>query len=220
MMLKGRAIGLLLGILGQLELTTIAGKTARDWVLLGFSSYVGIHLILYRPVAIFQASRRIFSTLAVWLFGGQVTSTEQASGGGGKSKASKGHKPTAGPEGSTLMAFSPYVIPLYTVLACVGAWLLTRWVDRMWLDVPVSLLVGITIALHWLMTADELQQQRDRWHIETYLLAVGLVFVLTLLVAGACLPWAFPEFSFLRALSDGFSGTQAIYTTMVQQLFF
>ena len=76
------------------------------------------------------------------------------------------------------------------------------------------------MAFHWLMTADDLQQQRDRWHMETYLLAIGLVFVVTLLIGGACLPWAVPEFSFLRALADGLAYAQTLYWTLVQRLFF
>src|SRR3989338_4160296 len=74
-------IGLLLGILDQLELASGSGQTFRRWIGWGFVTYVGIHLLLYRPVGVFRASHRIFSTLAVWLFGGQVASVE---GGAGK----------------------------------------------------------------------------------------------------------------------------------------
>ena len=212
------AIGLLLGILEQLELISLSGDTFRRWVRWGFLTYVGIHVLLYRPVALFHASHRIFAALAVWLFGGQVSSVEGAAGG--KGKGSKGAKGDAGAQGSTLVAFSPYDIPIYTVLVCVAGWLLGRWWDRAFLDGPVSFLIGVTIAFHWLMTADDLQQQRQRWHLETYLLALGLVFVLTLLIGALCLPLAVPEFSFVRALSGGLSRTQAIYTTVIQRLFF
>ena len=209
------AIGLLLGILTQLEMMSLSGRTFRDWIAWGFMTYVGVHILLYRPVPWFRASHRLFSSLAVWLFGGQVASVEQA---GGKRKG-KGAKGESSAQGSTLVAFSPYVIPLYTVLACAVGWLLTRWWDRTLLDGPVSFLIGVSIAFHWLMTADDLQQQRARWHLETYLLAIGLVFALTLLIGAACLPWAIPEFSFVRALADGLAKTQAIYTTVIQRLF-
>jgi hypothetical protein len=209
-------LGLLLGILDQLDLTSVAGGTFREWVAWGFATYVGIHVLLYRPAALFQASRRVFSVLAVWLFGGQVTTVE--AGGGGK--GSKGGKGEAAAQGSTLVAFSPYVIPLPSILVAATGWVLQHWMARVFLDGPVSFLLGLTIAFHWLMTADELQQQRSRWHVETYLLAIGLVFVLTLLIGGACLPWAIPEFSFLRALADGLAYAQQTYTTIIQRLFF
>jgi len=217
-------VGLLFGTLEQLAVETGTGGTFRAWIGRGFFTYVGVHLLLYRPVALFRVSRQLFSWLAVWLFGGQVTSMEHAGAAKGKGpakgdKGDKGNKGEALGQGSPLVAFSPYVIPLYTVLVCALGWLLTHWIDRSFLDAPVSFMIGVTIAFHWVMTADELQQQRSRWHLETYFLAIGLVFVVTLLLGAACLPWAVPDFSFVRVLSDGFSRAQAIYTTIVQRLF-
>lgn len=207
-------LGLLQGILAQLEVVTLSGGTFRDWLGWGFVTYVGIHLLLVRPVSLFRASHRLFSTLAVWLFGGQVSSVGE---GGGKGKG--GAKSEQAAQGSTLVAFSPYVVPLYAVLMCAAGWLLGRWIERSWLDGPVSFLIGVLMAFHWLMTADDLQQQRSRWHFETYLLALGLVFVLTLLIAAACLPWAVPEFSFVQALADGLANAQALYATNLRRLF-
>ncbi|MBI3010917.1 MAG: hypothetical protein HYY58_00270, partial [Candidatus Omnitrophica bacterium] len=61
---------------------------------------------------------------------------------------------------------------MYTVLVCAAAWGFGRWLDRAFVDGPSSFLVGMTMAFQWLMTADELQQQRGRWHLETYLLSI------------------------------------------------
>ena len=54
---------------------------------------------------------------------------------------------------------------------------------------------------------------------QRYLLALGLVFILTLLIASACLPLVIPDFSFVHALGTGLEQTQAIYTMLVQHLF-
>ncbi len=218
------AAGLLLGILQQLDRVSVGRMTARALIDRGFLTYVGLHLLLYRPVPLFRASHRMFSVLAIWLFGGQVSTVGDAGSGGERGGKERGKKGGGGEhqsaQGSTLVAFSPYVIPLYTVLVCALGWILTRWWDPAWVEQPISVLIGVTIAFHWIMTADELQQQRKRWHVETYLLALGLVFVLTLLVAAACLPWALPDFSFVQALSDGLASTQAILTAIIQHLFF
>jgi len=203
-------VGMLAGMLERLELISLSGATYREWVVWGFTTYVGFHVLIYQPAPLFQASHRVFATLAAWLFGGQVSSVE----GGKKPKGD------AGSQGSTLVAFSPYVVPVYTVLVCAFGWLAGQWADRKFVDGPISFLVGVTMAFHWLMTADDLQQQRSRWHIETYLLAIGLVFLLTLLLGGMCLSWAFPEFSFVHALSDGLTQAKAIYRTVVLELFF
>ena len=214
------AVGLLQGVTQQLDLMSASrGVTFLNWIRGGFVTYLWVHLLLYRPAPLFQVSHRLFSTIAVWLFGGQVASVEGAGGKGKGPKGGKGAKADASAQGSTLVAFSPYVIPLSTVLVCVAGWVSGRWFDRALVDGPVSWFIGATIAFHWLMTADHLQQQRAQWHLETYFLAVGLVFILTLVIGSACLPWAIPEFSFVRALSDGFTHTQAVYTAIIQRLF-
>ena len=212
-------VALLGGILAQLGLISASGGTVRQWIEWGAMTYLGVHVLLYRPVPLFHTSHRLFSTLAVWLFGGHVASVEQA--GGGKGKGTKETKGKGGPaaQGSTLVAFSPYVIPLSAMLVSAAGWGLGRWLDHAMLDGPAAFLIGMAMAFHWLMTADDLQQQRTRWHLETYLLAIGLVFVVTLLIGSACLPWTVPEFSFLQALGEAFRRTQAIYATLIQQLF-
>jgi hypothetical protein len=209
-------VGMLTGMLERLELISLSGGTYREWVTWGFMTYVGFHVLIYQPAPVFQASHRVFATVAAWLFGGQVASVDD---GGGRGKGGKGPKGAAG-QGSTLVAFSPYVIPVYTVLTCLLGWAAGQWADRKFTDGPLSFLIGVTMAFHWLMTANDLQQQRARWHIETYLLAIGLVFLLTLLLGGMCLPWAFPEFSFVRAIGDGLGHTQSIYRAVALELFF
>ena len=214
------AIGLLQSLLEQLERVSLSGGTFRQWVGWGFMTYVGVHVLLFRPSGLFRISHRVFSSLAIWLFGGQVATVEEPKGGkaAGKGAAKSGPSDPAS-QGSTLVAFSPYVVPVYPILVCAVGWLLARWWDRMFLDGPVAFAVGVTMAFHWLMTADDLQQQRRRWHLETYLLALSLVFVLTLLLGAACLPWAVPELSFVDTLGVGFSRTHTIYRTIIQRLF-
>ena len=215
-------VGLLQSFLEALEIRTSSERTYRELVTWGFVTYVGMHVLLYRPTGLFRISHRLFSALAVWLFGGQVASVEAKrprTGKRGKSEEGGGGETRTSGEGSTLVAFSPYVIPLYVILASLAAFLLRHRVSSKWVDDPTGFLLGFLIAFHWLMTADDLQEQRDRWHVETYLLAIGLVFVLTLLIGGACVPWAVPGFSFVSALSDGLARTQAIYTMAVHRLF-
>lgn len=217
-------IGLLLGIREQLALVSLSNGSARQWIEWGLAAYVGIHVVLYRPVALFRGSHAVFSSMAVWLFGGQVASTDQAMSSSEKKRARDEKREQAqrgerSARGSVLVAFSPYVVPVATVLCCIAGWGLKRWMGSTDLDAPLYFLIGMSIAFHWLMTADELQEQRSRWHLETYLLAVSLVFGVTLVIAAACLPLVAPELSFVQMLSNGFSQTQAIYTTLIQRLF-
>ena len=101
------AIGLFQGVLQQLETLSGSGALYRTWVERGFLTYVWLHLLLYRPVTLFRSSHRVFSVLAMWLFGGQVASVEGA--GGGKAKSGKGESGERPAANSPLVAFSPYV---------------------------------------------------------------------------------------------------------------
>ena len=217
-------LGLLSGLLTQLDVPTANGPTFRQWVEWGFMTYIGVHLLLVRPETLFELSHRGFSMLAVWLFGGQVASTESSGSGGGDSgksaKSGKGSaKGAAASQGSPLVVFSPYVVPLAVLLISALGWLASQWLERIWVDQPLGFLLGFAAAFHWIMTADELQQQRARWHVETYLLAIGLVFTVTLIIGGSSLAWSIPGFSFARALADGCAGAQAIYQQLIQRLF-
>ena len=214
------SIALLTSVQDQLDLiTNMSGSSFRTWVSWGFVTYVGIHLLLYRPATLFRVSHRLFSAIALWLFGGQVSSVEGAASPKSRGKSEKGEAAGTAAQGSTLVAFSPYVVPVYTVLVCGLGWALARAWDRTYIDGPIGFLIGLTMALHWFMTAEDLQQQRKRWHVETYLLALSLVFILTILIGAACLPWALPGFSFVQLLSDGFKQTQQLYTALIQNLF-
>ncbi len=220
-------IGVLAGLLQQLEAIQIDGVAAKAWVQWGFLGYVGFHIILYRPAALFRAMHWIFSTLAAWLFGGQVSTTEEAgvATADSKRKNKRGAKESGsgGGQGSPLVVFSPYVVPMSVVLVCALGWLAARFSPeeyRQVIDAPLAVLLGISMAFHWLMTADELQPQREQWHLETYLLAVILIFLLTLVIGGACLWWTLPDYSHYHALSDGWDRAVRIYRAVVRCLFF
>lgn len=210
-------IGLLLGMREQLGLVSTSTGSTRQWIEWGLAAYVGIHVVLYRPVSLFRASHALFSAMAVWLFGGQVASTEQASQKSSKREPSE--KGQRRPQGSVLVAFSPYVVPVFTVLVCLAGWGLRQWGGRGAVEAPLYVAIGMSLGFHWLMTADELQERRREWHVETYLLAVSLVFGVTLVVAAACLPLVATELSFVQMLGSGLAQAQAIYTTLMQRLF-
>lgn len=221
------ATWLVVSALEQLEAMILSGRTAREWIVWGALGYVGAHLLLGRPTGLFRINERLFATLAAWLFGGSVTPTsdvEAGPSGGGRGKAAKkarGGRGDAAEEGrsSTLVAFSPYVIPSYAVLVCVSAWALAPWLDRQLIQTVATVLVGVTMAFHGLMSAEALQAQRSRMSLETYLLAIGLVFVITVLIAAACLPLALPGFSWTQAISDGITRAGAFYATLWRRLF-
>lgn len=220
-------IGLLAGLRSQLAAVPVGDKSFFDWTVIGVAGYVTLHLLFYRPVALFRVQHGLLSRLAQWLFGGHVSTTggkgargaERSEKPRGKGKDDEGGAPASG---STLLVVSPYVFPLYPVLACALAWALKHWLDPSVVDAPAAVVIGATLALHWVMTADDLQGGRaakSRVPLDTHLIALGMIGVISLLIVGAALPMAAPDVSWPAMLSEALARAGAIYSTVIQRLF-
>lgn len=203
-------IGLAQGLERHVDAVVIGARSFGEWVRLGALGYLGVHLLLYKPKALFRVQHRLLSRLSMWLFGGQVTTVN--------AKKDKGSG--EGSQGSTLLVLSPYLVPLYTVLACAASWLLDRWADAGWLQPAAAVLVGAGLVMHWVMTADDLQQDRGRFPLDAYLLALGIVGLVSLVIVSVSLPLAIPGFAVLSAYADALSRTSALYSAVLDTLFF
>ena len=215
------ALGIALGIRQQLERWLIGPKSFAEWVALGALSYLGLHLFVYKPQLLFRVQHRLLSRLSVWLFGGQVATTTPKGEPSKNDKKGKGKSKGAGEgsQGSTLLVLSPYLIPLYTLFACLASWVLKRWLTPALVDPATGFLVGATLMLHWVMAADDLQQDRNRFPPDAYLLALSLIAVVTLVVVSLCLPMAVPDFSLPSVFAEALARARAIYTSVLHTLF-
>ncbi|MBI4323060.1 MAG: hypothetical protein HY596_02145 [Candidatus Omnitrophica bacterium] len=211
-------LGVAAGVWRQLGEGAAGSKSFADWALLGIVGYVGVHLFVVQPKALFRAQHRLLSTLSVWLFGGQVT-TEPPKGEKKSEKTEKGKGSAEGAQGSTLLVLSPYLIPLYTMLACVASWVLKRSLHSELLDPITAVLIGASLSLHWVMAADDLQQNRKRFPVDAYLLALVLIGLVSSVVVALCLPMAVPSFSVPGVFAEAMRQAHAIYAAVFGALF-
>ena len=209
-------IGLARGVYQQLEPLPAGSRSFAEWGLIGTASYLGVHLLFYKPAALFQVQHRLLSRLSTWLFGGQVSTVAPK----GEKKPPKDKSSSGGASGSTLLVLSAYLVPLYAVLVCLASWALRRWLGSWWLDAGTGFLVGATLTMHWVMTADDLQRHRERFPLDVYLPGLGLIGLISVLIVGACLPLAVPEFSLPSLLADALAQAGAIYAAVLHALFF
>lgn len=216
-------VGLAMGIWQQLDGAMAGSKSFGEWAMIGGTSYVGVHLFLIKPKALFLAQHRLLSKLSVWLFGGQVT-TEPSKGSTRSEKKpdkpEKGAKSSEGPQSSTLLVLSPYLVPLYAILACVAAWGIGRWTDVPMLDQITGCLVGAAVSLHWVMAADDLQQNRSRFPFDAYLLALVLIGIVSSVMVALCLPLVVVPFSIPAVFADALRQSHALYSAAFDVLFF
>ena len=212
-------VGLLLGTLHQLQALFVGPKSFADWASAGAVGYVGVHLFLYQPEPLFRMQHVLLSRVSSWLFGGQVSTSEAAKAGGKKGDgkpAAKGK--SAGGQGSALLVLSPYLVPLYPMLICAAFWTAKRWVDLWPADAAAAVLVGAAAMFHWVMTAHDLQRNRERFPIDAYLLALAIIGVVSTLAISLCLPMV-ADVSLPGLLSDALSTAAGIYTAVFRTLF-
>lgn len=216
-------VGLAAGIWQQLDGAMAGSKSFAEWAMIGGVTYVGAHLFVLQPKALFNAQHRLLSKLSVWLFGGQVT-TEPSKGEKRSEKKTdkpeKGGKSSEGPQSSTLLVLSPYLVPLYAILVCVGTWALGRWADVPMLDQCAGALIGAAVSLHWVMAAADLQHNRSRFPFDAYLLALALIGLVSSTVVALCLPLVVVPFSIPAVFAEALRRSHAIYTAIFQALFF
>lgn len=219
LLLAPLVIGLLLGILHQLETLFVGPKSFADWASAGAVGYVGVHLFLYQPEPLFRVQHLLLSRVSLWLFGGQVSTVDPPKSGGKKGGQASAKDKAGGAKDSTLLALSPYLVPLYPILICVAFWVSKRWVALWPVEAAAAVLIGATAMFHWVMTAHDMQQHRERFPIDAYLLALAIIGVVSTLVISVCLPLA-AEFSLPGLFADALATAAGIYTAVFRTLFF
>lgn len=211
-------IGLVAGTLHQLDAVIAGSRSAGSWAGIGAVAAVGMYLFLYQPAALFQAQHRMLSGLSTWLFGGQIATGEaKAESKSAKSRTKAGT--AAMGSGSTLVVLSPYLVPLYTLLGALAAWAARGWWSADVVNAVSAVWLGATLMFHWIMAARELQEHRERVPFASYVLAVVLIGLGSLILVVAVLPAAVPGVSVSGIFAEAAGLTRDTYVTVFRTLF-
>jgi len=208
-------VGVILGLSGELKSVSANGQPYADWFAWGCLSYAGVHLFFYKPITLFRISHAVLARITLWLFGGQVTTV-----GGTSAKGKTKGKADRTEQGSTLVVLSPYLVPVYVVLVSLSAWALAHWLPVELINRLAVFLVGGGLVMHLAMTADDLQQHREQFPIELYLVAIALSGLVSLLVVAWSLSIVLPAFEMAGVFAEATASVKAIYQTVINTLFF
>jgi len=131
------------------------GKVVYKWnisnkdqfmFLLGFLSYLIIHIMLYRPIILHVMGHELTHAVIGWLFGGTLKSLH-VSDKGGSVKVDKSN---------FIITLAPYFFPIYTLMVLVIYFI----VDVKFLPYIIFLL-GFTFSFHIALTFHSLQQKQS-----------------------------------------------------------
>ena len=67
---------------------------------------------------------------------------------------------------------------------------------------------------------DDLQQDREQFPFDTYVLTLALIGLISLVMLGAVLPLGTPGFSFPGFIAEAITRTRGLYAACVQTLLF
>ena len=224
-------VGVGTGLLAELNRIYAADRKVGYWFLWGFIGYVTMHVLLARPRGLFGLNHAILARLATWLFGGQVT-TVGADGASGSAAAKASSRTKRGRRGrgkggdeadaehaSTLVVISPYLVPLYVILVCLAAAVVTKIATGPVLQAAIGVLLGVAISFHIAMTGEDLQEHGEQFPIETRLMALTVSLLASVAITAACIPLALPSFSTGTVFERMSSVTLDIYGSIFRALF-
>ena len=224
-------IGLARAIMTQLDgIGAPDASSCLQWFLWGMVGYIGVHLLLYRPKGLFRLNHSLLQTIAVWLFGGQVSTvgSQEAAAAAkvpkGKSKRGKDGSEEGGggdatPHESTLVVISPYLVPLYVILLSGMWWLAGRGGGSNLIHGIASAMLGVALSFHLAMTGEHLQERADQVPFETRLMTLTIAGLASLAITTVCLPLALASFSIPGTFAAATAKTHSMYAAIFETLF-
>ncbi len=181
----------------------ITGSLDTFWVAFfgGATSWLGIYLLLPKPMRIYVFGHELTHVVWTWLFGGKVKKFKATPRGG--------HVVIT--KTNFLIILAPYFFPLYAV-ALVLCFMLGHWLwDWTAYQVWFHLLVGGAYAFHLTLTWSALQSQQTDITSQGYFFSAIVIFLGNIIVLLLGIPLlAGSQVSVMTALSWWLQETGAV----------
>lgn len=181
-----------------------ATGTENFWVVFagGAGSWLGIYLLLPKPMRLYVFGHELTHVLWTWLFGGRVKKF--------KASAKGGHVVVT--RTNFLIILAPYFFPLYAVLLVfcfiLGHWIWDWTAYRIWFH----LLVGAAYGFHVTLTWNALQSRQTDITSQGYFFSAVVIFLGNVIVLLLGIPLlAGSQVSILTALSWWLGETGALF---------
>ena len=106
-------------------------------------------------------------------------------------------------------------VPIITTVLLLIYFLAVVIFDQRWAQETMIFLTGFTLALHVILSAQELYES-DETHLKGhYLLNLGVIFIVNMLILAGLLDLAFKKFSFMSFWDAAFQSGDYLYTKIL-----
>lgn len=203
-------IGISISFFESLANIGVARHTGSKIFLWGVLSYVVLHLFLFKPTYVYTLGHEITHVLATWICGGGVKSF----------KVSKGSGSVETTKSNFFINLSPYFIPTYTLIISFLYFLLPLFLNIPNLRTIYFFLIGFSLSLHLIFTAEVLKTKQPDILNTGYLFSLALIYIINIILVAFLLSLLFEGISFDNFFYNTYFKSKNIYVNILKQLFF
>lgn len=182
----------------------------QQYFMIGIITYCFMHLLVFKPSYIYVFGHESVHVLATWLCLGRVKSFKVSANGGSVSTS----------KNNIFISLSPYFVPFYSIIAAIAVYIANNvFLER---GIPYKyflFLLGLTLALHIVMTIDTLKTRQSDLAKAGYLISEIVIYVTNIIVVAGVLGLMTKGFSFADFMVNAWNLTADIYQRIFAQLF-
>lgn len=185
------------------------GESEQPYFLWGIAAYVILHLFFFKPRYVYNLGHECMHVLASWLSFGRAGNMK-VSGEGGSVETTKSN---------FFISLSPYFVPLYTILAALAYFGLSKITEITNYTPHFIFAIGFTLAMHIVLTVEALKVAQPDLLKTGYLFSLAVIYVLNIAITAFIISLVFTGFSFTEMVLQFCVETKALYITIFNQMF-
>jgi len=175
----------------------------------GVLIYVLFHVLVLRPVYIYVLAHEFVHVIATWICGGKIVSFNVRPSGGNVVTSKT----------NLFIELSPYFVPLYTIIVgMIFAVIRATGKGPVFMSEILLFLIGITLALHLVMTAEALRVQQPDIMKSGVIFSYALIFIGNLIVVIGVFSIIFADVNFMDFIRNAYSSSMEIYRAVYAKI--
>ncbi|MFH1837235.1 MAG: hypothetical protein ABH862_03875 [Candidatus Omnitrophota bacterium] len=175
----------------------------------GVLIYVLFHVLVLRPVYIYVLAHEFVHVIATWICGGKIVSFNVRPSGGNVVTSKT----------NFFIELSPYFVPLYTIIVgMIFAVIRATGKGPVFMSEILLFLIGITLALHLVMTAEALRVQQPDIMKSGIIFSYALIFIGNLVVVIGVFSIIFADVNFMDFIRNAYSSSMEIYRAVYAKI--
>lgn len=179
------------------------------YFLFGFAAYIFAYIAFFKLETLYILGHECIHAVFVWIFGGKVLSIKVRKNSGSVSSTKK----------NIFIDLAPYLVPIYTILIFVVYVIGSSFWKLSYFFRYFIFCVSFSFSFHVVMTIDKIKIEQPDFLDFGYLNSLILIYLVNVILLGACLSFLFPGFAFGGFIGSFLESTKEVYAAIFDRLF-